>query len=104
MSETLYKMELDKLRKIAGQQLRVASSDIQRDEIHDKILDLEDELADLRDDLYHLEKGLSGKQKEQLETFLAVCKQYGHPVPDDVKALNETKGSQATKLKGLDRR
>lgn len=102
--ETLLTMELNRLRALAGEELLYADAGIDEQGILNEIRELRDQIEDLEDDIRRRREvirtrtqGLGPEQKNQLETVLAVCKQYDLPVPKDVQALAKQHKATAPK-------
>lgn len=101
MSETLRKLEIDKLRKMAETELHQAGGAYTDEDVKEEIRDLEEEIKHLEGVLKSMKEPLAAKKRDQLETVLAVCQQYGLPVPDDVQALADQEKVKAPKPKSL---
>lgn len=93
MSETLYKMERDKLREMMGEDRyrgvyeKVEQLQAEIDNLHERIQDREMEIDRLQ--------SLSNGEKEQLETVLAVAKQYDLEIDPYIEEIAERHGVNA---------
>ena len=88
MGQTLFEMEVRRLRKVASAPLGLASATGRTEEaIESEIFELEERISDLENELSAARNGLRADQREQLDTVLALSKQYDLPLPEDVAAL-----------------
>lgn len=92
MSDTLLKLELDRLRKLApnlgyGETLDDLEAELSEKEA--ELWELEDEIDDLRKQI-RVMKGNGGPDvHEQLEIVVTLHRQYRVPLPEDIEAAYE---------------